>query len=237
MPDAVGSNTKIRGMRMQADNFETAPFFIKDCALIAIATGKRAQNLRELREHLRDISPNSIYYHFWGGLLRPRFDNPEYHNDFAIWIAHGLHNKILAERLAVIDPAKLADLEDVREELIDAIEEYLDEEEYLTWSKRDDQFEFIRSQMVVFDTHISVTEPVEFVQTLPRMSVGSIFYHFIDGRRRNENSLDDFQNWLLEFGDKYNDLRTNIDRIDPYFPPLKVLRAELSEVLNDYFKG
>ena len=222
---------------MQGNKPEIEPFFIKDCALIAIATGKRAQNLRELREHLRNINPNSIYYHFWGGLLRPRFDDPEYHNDFAIWIAHALHNKILAERLAVIDPAKVEALEDLRDELIETIEEYLDETEFLTWSKRDDQFEFIRSQMVVFDTHISVQDPEEFAEVLPRMSVGSIFYHFIDGRRRNRNSLDDYQNWLMNFGDKYNDLRMAVDCVDPYFPPLKVLRDELSEVFRNYFKG
>lgn len=222
---------------MQENKSETAPFFIKDCALIAIATGKRAQNLRELREHLRDINTDSVYYHFWGGLLRPRFDDPEYYNDFAIWVAHGLHNKILAERLAVIDPAKLETLEDLRDELIETIEEYLDETEFLTWSKRDDQFEFIRSQMVVFDTHISVQEPEEFVDILPKMSVGSIFYHFIDGRRRNQNSLDDLQNWLLGFGNTYNDLRLDIDCVDPYFPPLKVLRDELCRVFKNHFKG
>ena len=49
------------------------PFIVKDCALIAIATGIRAQNLRELRDRLRDIDLNCVYYHFWGGLLRPRF--------------------------------------------------------------------------------------------------------------------------------------------------------------------
>lgn len=64
---------------MKADDVEH--FFIKDCMLIALATSKRAQNLRELKDHLHDISQNSIYYHFWGGLLRARFDNPEYHNE------------------------------------------------------------------------------------------------------------------------------------------------------------
>lgn len=219
------------------DKSDVAPFLIKDCALIALATGKRAQNLRELRERLRDIDPNSIYYHFWGGLLRPRFDDPEYHNDFAIWVAHSLHNKILAERLGVIDPVKFETIEELRDELIETIEEYLDETEYLTWSKPDDQFEFIRSQMVVLNTHISVHEPEQFVPVLTRISVGSIFYHFIDGRRRNPNSLDDFQNWLLDFNDKYKALCMAIDCIDPYFSPLKLLRDELSNVFKNYFQG
>ena len=212
------------------------PFAVRDCALIAIATGKRAQNLRELRELLRDIDLNCIYYHFWGGLLRPRFDNPEYHNDFAIWIAHGLHNKILAERLAVIDPVVYESLEDLRGELIDIIEGSLDETEYPLWAKRDDQFEFIRSQMVVFDANVSVKHPTEFIELLPRMSPGSIFFHFIDGRRRNANGMDDFRNWLLDFGTEHQGLIECIQHIDPYFSSLSELRRQLAKIFAGYFE-
>ena len=215
----------------------TGPFRIKDCALIAIATGKRAQNLRELREHLRNIDTNSIYYHFWGGLLRPRFDNPEYHNDFAIWVARSLHNKILAERLAMVDPVAFLTLEDLREELIDIIEESLDETEYPIWSKRDDQFEFIRSQIVVFHSKVSVKDPADLLNILPNMSLGSIFFHFIDGRRRNRNFLDDFRNWLLEFGEEYKGLIRYVESIDPYFSTLKELRNQLIGAFRRYFKG
>lgn len=215
---------------------ELSAFAIKDCALIAIATGKKAQNLRELREHLRQIEPGSIYYHFWGGLLRPRFDDPEYHNDFAIWVAHCLHNKRLAERLAVINPNTYESMEDVRNELIDAIEESLDETEFPAWAERDAQFEFIRYQIVVFDTKLSVSNPKSLVHTIPSLSVGSIFYHFIDARRRNSNSLDDFQNWLLNFEGKYGVLRNMISAVCPYYTPLKKLREELSEVFKTYFQ-
>ena len=76
-------------------------FLIKDCALAAIATGLHAQNLRELRDHLTDIHLGCIYYHFWGGLLRPHFDDPEYNNDFASWARHALHDVPLAERLGI----------------------------------------------------------------------------------------------------------------------------------------
>ncbi len=218
------------------NNFPISPFHIKDCALIAIATGKRAQNLKELREHLRDIDLNSIYYHFWGGLLRPRFDDPEYHNDFAIWAAHSVHDKILAERLALIDPAAFETIEDLRNELMETIEEHLDETEFPIWSRRDDQFEFIRFQIVVFDTKNTVESPREFLQTLPQMSIGSIFFHFIEGRRRNQNSLDDFQNWLVDFGVKYEGLRRMIGGICPYFTSLRQLRNELTKAFRVYFK-
>ena len=93
-------------------------FVVRDCALIGLATGKRAQNLRELRDCLETITPGSIYYHFWGGRLRSRFDDPEFNNDFAAWARHALHDWVLAERLAVIDPTAAADLEELRRDLI-----------------------------------------------------------------------------------------------------------------------
>ena len=56
-----------------SDEQTIIPFEINDCALVGIATGRRAQSLREMRDILLDIHPGSIYYHFWGGLLRPYF--------------------------------------------------------------------------------------------------------------------------------------------------------------------
>lgn len=216
-----------------ANNIE--PFRVRDCALVAIATGKRAQNLRELREHLRYIDSNCIYYHFWGGLLRPRFDNPEYHNDFAVWVSYSLHNKVLAERLSVIDPASYESMEELRYELIDIIEETLDETEYPQWSRRDDQFEFIRSQTVVFDSSISIDRPDKMSEFLPQMASSSVFFHFIDGRRRNADQRDDFHNWLNRFGSEYQDLTKQIEQIDPYFSSLVELRGQLAETFSNYF--
>ena len=80
------------------------PFEIKDCALAAVATGQKAQNLRELRDNIETVVPGSIAYHFWAGKLRPRFDDPEFNNDFAAWSRHALHDKVLAERLGMLDP-------------------------------------------------------------------------------------------------------------------------------------
>ncbi|MFC1855678.1 DUF5752 family protein [Thermodesulfobacteriota bacterium] len=212
------------------------PFAIKDCALAAIAIGKRAQNLRELRDNLLTIHTGSIYYHFWGGLLRPRFDDPEYNNDFAGWARHGLHDTKLAERLGVIDPTEYDDIEDLRQELIDVIEERLDESEIVTWAKNDQQFHFIRSQIFVFDTHKKINTPEELAMAVPHMSISSIFYHFIDARRRTQNNVDDFEAWLAGFGEKHSDLYKKIAGIDPYFISLSELRHQLVTLFNSHFK-
>jgi hypothetical protein len=208
---------------------EVAPLVIKDCALLAIATGQRAQNLKELRDHLLSIHPDSIYYHFWGGLLQPRFEEREYNNDFAAWVRHGLHDKALAERLSVIDSAVHPDLDDLRQELVEVIEQRLDEREALAWAQPDQQFEFIRSQTVVFRTDRRFRTPEALAGYIGQMSVGSIFYHFIDARRRNANRADDFGNWLDAFDGRYQPLSLCLAQIDPYFTSLTDLRARLAE--------
>jgi hypothetical protein len=124
------------------------PFAVKDCALLTIATGKRAGNLKEMTDHLLTIHPGSIYHYFWGGLLRPRFADPEYNNDFAEWVHNALQDDILAERLSIINPAVFADLESLRHGLLEIMEQRLDEIEMVAWAKVDMQFHFVRSQRI-----------------------------------------------------------------------------------------
>ena len=211
------------------------PFEIKDCALITIATGIRAANVRELRDCAQTVTVDSIYHHFWSGRLKAGFEDPEYHNDFAIWAYRSLHDSILAERLSVIDPLSYATLEDLRQELIEVLEERLDEVEQPAWAPKDRQFEFMRSQTVIFATHRFAVHPRELESLLPHLSVGTIFYHFIDSRRRNLNGLDDFRNWMQSYGDLCGPLCDRIKQIDPYFSSLSELREALTAAFHDFF--
>lgn len=211
-------------------------FVLRDCALIAIATGQRAQNLKELRDILLGIHPGSLYFHFWGGLLQARFEEREYNNDFAAWARHNLHDAVLAERLSVVDPTELEDLEALRQELIDIVEQRLDEHESLVWTAPDQQFEFIRSQIVVFDTRRRVEQPEQLAALLPILSTSSVFYHFIDARRRSGEGLDDFRTWLGGFDGQYAILVARLAALDPYFVSLSELRAELAALFAAHFE-
>lgn len=218
-----------------AQNSQIGPFILKDCALVAIATGERAQNLKELRERLLTIHPGSIYYHFWGGHLHPKFVDPEYNNDFAAWVKHALHDSTLAERLAIIDPTRFVDIEALRKEIVEVVEERLDEIEWIPWAKKDEEFHFKRAQMVVFRTRCVMKEPSDLARMFPHLSSGSIFYHFIDARRRTEKGINDFCVWLGNFGDEYRDLCIQLCSIDPYFTTLTELREEITSLLKGYF--
>lgn len=210
-------------------------FAFKDCALVAIATGKRAHSLKEFHDHIAELSQDSLYYHFWGNLLLPRFEEREYNNDFASWIRHSLHDAKLAEQLAVLDPTMLNDLEELRLHVLEYIDDRLEESEYLQWIQASQPFEFIRSQIVVFDTRIHVANPVELSDYIPKMSVSGVFYHFIDARRRTEDKVDDFRHWLGSFGDTYQPLVERLSHIDPYFSSLVELRQLVASVFHQYF--
>lgn len=221
---------KAVSVKRERDRQQSPPLLVKDCVLITIATGIRAQNLRELRDRLETVPPSSIYYHFWGRLLAPSFEQPEFNNDFAAWARHGLHDYVLSERLAVIDPIDFPDLESLRQELIEIIEERLYESAMVPWAKTDQQFYFKRSKIVVFDTKQRIAEPKMLPQVLPALSLGSIFYHFIDARRRPPEGVDDFSAWLDAFGEAYAGLRNEIGSIDLYFSTMSEIRSRLTHL-------
>lgn len=209
---------------------------IMDCALIAIATGVKAQNLREFRDQLQTIHQGCLYHHFWGNLLNPHFDDPEYQNDFAVWTSRYMHDLKIAEKLSMLDPSDYRNIEDLRRAVLDIIEDRLFESDHVPWVRTGEEFHFIRSQVVIFDTGKTYSEPQQLLEIIPTMSLGSIFYHFIDSRRRTQDIKNDLSVWLGGFGEKYKGLITDLDRIDPYFTTLSELRQEITNVFNDYFK-
>jgi hypothetical protein len=217
---------------------ENAPAFtVKDCALITIATGRKAINLAELRDRLGVVDISSIYHHFWGGLLTPRFEEREFHNDFAGWARHSLREPELSERLAAIDPGEYQDMETVRQEILALIDDTLDESETSRWMPAAREFEFLRGQLVVFDTARRLQRPADLAEQIPKMSTSSIFYHFIDARSRVPDNGDDFSLWLTGYGAEHQELRNQLAAIDPFFSSLSQIRQELAELFTAYFEG
>lgn len=212
-------------------------FHVRDCALVRLSTGYRAQTLREFKECIEHVPASSIYHHFWGRFLQPQFDEPEYNNDFAAWAYHGLHEKALAEKLSVVDPTEFDDIEALRQELLERIEDYLFEYDYVPWARADDQFYFVMSQLLVLDTGMSLEVPEELPEAIAKMSLGSIFYHFIDARRRTPERTNDFSAWLLGLAPEYEPLAYAMDKLDPYFSPLKALRTMIHRECLSFFQG
>ncbi len=210
---------------------DTCAFNLMDCALITLATGKQAMNLRELRDRIAEVDDSSLYYHFYENLLRPSFDDPEYRNDFALWARRGLNQPELAEKLVVLDPMNCRDLSELRHRLLDVVEDYLAEHEFVPWARPGQEFHFLTSRVVVFDTGKRFETVEELGQLLPSMSTGSIFYHFIEAQRRPPLNMDDFSAWSMQWGEATAGLRYALAGVDYYFWTLPELRQRLIQTV------
>ncbi len=186
-----------------------------------------AINLRELRERLLSCPVECLFHHFCETVIRPTFDDPEFRNDFAVWAARDLQDRALAERLGIINPYDYTDLEELRQLAIEVIDDRLSEVPYIPWVKMGNDFRFMRAVTVVFDTGLKLDSPEDFVSALSEISLGSIYYHYVEARRRTKNHTDDFTAWLSEFGKTAEGLIEVLSGIDFYFISLKDLRTHL----------
>lgn len=212
-----------------------APFHIKNCALSTIATGIYASSLPEFTAKLLEVPLNCIYYHFWGGSLRYTFKQSIFQNDFSKWAFATLHDPVLAEKWSIINPTDFVELEDLRRAVIDIAEDHLDEFDLLIWRRLEYKFHFLRSIMVVFNTEWKATTIQELKKILPYFSPGSIYYHFIDARRRTEGGLDDFSEWIKSFNShQFASLLQEIASVDPYFLSLTEIQERIIALFNKH---
>jgi hypothetical protein len=207
-------------------------FIIRDCSLLAKTSGLPAAiNLRELRDRLTLCSQNVLYHHFCETPLVPSFDNPDYRNDFAAWALLQLGDRVLAEQLGIINPYIFPDLEKLREQVLEILDERLSEVHFVPSCQRGGEFFFTEAVTVVFDTGKRITSPKALPEAIGTMTNGSIYYHFFEARRREPVDVDDFSAWLSGFPGQEGWCRA-LQAVDFVFFTLPELRGELVRVLG-----
>lgn len=207
-------------------------FIIQDCTLLTKTTGMTpAYNLRELRDRLSACRQEVLYHHFCETPLVPSFDNPDYRNDFAVWALLQLGDRVLAERLGIINPYIVTDMEKLREQVLELLDERLSEVPVVPSCLPGGEFFFTEAVTVVFDTGIRITSPAGLPEAIGKMTTGSIYYHFLEARRREPVDLDDFSAWLANFSDQEG-WRRALQAVDFSFFTLTELRDELVRVLG-----
>lgn len=210
------------------------PFTIRDCTLLTRMSGlPSALNLRELRDRIAVCNPNVLYHHFYETTHLPFFDNPDYRNDFAIWVKLYLGDRVLSERLGIIDPYEFESVEDLRSMTLELLDERLSDMPTVMSVPQGSEFFFMEATTIVFDTGEVIDRPRQLPEAISRMSNGSVYYHFLEARRRQPLKVDDFTAWLLQEEDRWEPYIRRLAGIDFYFSNLKDLRKELVTVLSE----
>jgi hypothetical protein len=210
------------------------PFEVKDCALLVRMSGLApATNLRELRDRIAACSENVLFHHYCETPLRTTFDNPDYRNDFAVWAKLYLGDRVLAERLGILDPYSFHSLEELRSATLDVIDERLSESQTVPWARPGDEFFFMEATTVVFSAGVRIAHPSRLAPHIRKMTNGSVYYHFLEARRRPPIGVDDFSAWLKELGEECRPYVDALASIDFYFHSLLHLRREIARVLSE----
>lgn len=196
-------------------------------------TGLRASTLNQLLALIKEVSGSCIYHHTHRFLQQHLYLSPEPPNDFAYWVNDILGEDALGERLASIDTMQFSKIRDLREKIVETIEDYLNKTPLakLKFSNEGEEFHFIKSVSFVLPTPYLAYDLKEFAEALRKITVDSIYFHIFEARLRIERGHNDFSNWIAtSIGDAQ--LANKISALDPYTHALEDLRKMLIEIIN-----
>jgi hypothetical protein len=211
------------------------PFEFRQCISIIKSTGKKARNLRELRNIISRIGEESIFHHVHQYFLKGHI--LEYTNDFAQWAGQGLEERALAERLSCIDPYMLKSIDLVRREILREIDAFLRDFPEPHDVVPGNEFYFNETVNLVFPVGVRTKNLAEFLVALQHIDAGSIYYHFYDSRvRLGEGVVDDFSRWIEHTLQKKG-LADRIRSIDPFMHSIESIRRHVSVVVEEYVRA
>lgn len=217
-------------MRIAARLFE----FI-GCLELKEMLGRTAWDERDLLVGIEEVPQDSIYYHTHSSCLRSRYLQAPYPNDFATWAAIQLRDRVLGERLAVVDPFDYSDVEQLRAELVTTVDDHLSSLQTVPRIVYGEPFHFMRSTLIEIPTQISVTTLQEFRDALARVDLSAIYYHFFEPRRRRRPEADPAA-WI-ERELELTGLAARMRRLNPYVSTLDGMRAQLVTLCTQVLEG
>ncbi|MFH0810377.1 MAG: DUF5752 family protein [Pseudomonadota bacterium] len=207
-------------------------FQFYDCIPTVMPTGKWASNLREFLYLVREVEPSVIFHHVYQARLKQHFDLWEYPNDFAGWAADCLEDMVLAEKLASFNPYNYASVDEVRETVIETVEEHLWDKPTVPWVRPGFEFFFNDSKTVVIPTEVECTDLPGFLKALRQVPNGCIYFHFYEARLRLGNrDRDDFSYWI-EHNLRFPNLVRRIHNMDFYFLSLGEMKKRLIRLVE-----
>src|SRR5207302_11191529 len=169
--------------------------------------------------------------HTFQTLEEHHFIKEGFSNDFSHWAFAACNEVELAERLAAIDIREFTSIPSLRERIVHIIEAYLQKNPRAATRTAMEPSYLIASDLVVIPTPYVARNLEEFADGLRRVSIHSIYYHFIDARLRLKLNNNDFSLWLEQELDLPH-AADRLNRIDIYTSTLENVRRSILKIIE-----
>ncbi len=208
-----------------------APFYFNSAAHLLRIGREKVSSLSELLDALRTCPDDSIFQHTFQTLQEHHFIREGFTNDFAHWAFAACNEVGLAERLAGVDVREFTSITQLRNRLIEIVDDYLGRNPRARDRAALEPFYFCASALVVIPTPLVARNLVEFADGLQRVSIHAIYFHFIDARLRLKLNSNDFSVWLEDELD-LGHVADRINHIDIYTSTLQDVRRKILRIID-----
>jgi len=203
------------------------PFRFVSCMELREVLGKRAMDEHRLLELIEEVPADSIYYHTHSYFLRHAYSQQLYSNDFATWVVLYAQDRVLGERLGVLDPFDFSDIEQLRDEILRILGDHLSHSTVPRYIASE-PFEFIRSHIIEIPLGLEARTLSEFYDALADVEIGAVYNHVCEARMRKRLQSVDFSCWLSSGeGLGLQQLALNVEQVGRLGLSLEGMRSKI----------
>jgi len=208
------------------------PFYFTGCWELREMVGRSTRDEQQLLEAIEEIPLDSLFYHTHSFFLRHKYIAGPYPNDFATWAAIQVRDRVLGEKLGILDPYDFEDLEALRTEIVNIIDEHLSQLQIIPRVIYGEPFHFMQSRIIEVPTGLEARSLREFRKILATVDASVVYYHNFEAVLRLGRRKGDFALWIEE---QLNlpELAQKISRLDFYMTSLESIRHRIIKLCDE----
>jgi Family of unknown function (DUF5752) len=211
------------------------PFFFTGCWELKEMVGRSARDEQQLLEAIEEIPLDSLSYHTHSFFLRHAYIAGPYPNDFATWAAIQVRDRVLGEKLGILDPYDFENLEALRAEIVNIVDEHLSQLQIIPRVIYGEPFYFMQSRIIEVPTGLEARTLMEFRKILATVDISAVYYHNFEAMLRLGRRMGDFALWIEEQL-HLPELAQKISRLDFYMTSLESIRHRIIKLCDEVLK-
>lgn len=183
----------------------------------------------QLLEAIETVPEGSIYLHTHGSFMRRQYIADPYPNDFASWCAVQVRDRVLGEKLGIVDPWLYMSLETLRNALVEIIDHHLAELPQIPSVVYGEPFYFMQAELIEIPLGRQARTLKEFVEIVREVDYSSLYYHTFDAMMRKQKWDGDFALWIRQELEMEG-LADQIAKLNPYVMTLQEMRLKILQL-------